>query len=78
MIKYRTGAHRDQQHLENTDDESKKKFAHIVMDITQNPNVMVCEICKARQVLPEGAMPVQILQANLDSFMSIHKKCKTH
>lgn len=78
MIKYRTGAHKNQQHLENTDDESKKKYEHVVMDITQNLNVMVCENCKARQVLPEGPIPVQILQANLDTFMSIHKKCKTY
>jgi hypothetical protein len=51
------------------------KHPHLTIDITQDPNVMVCEVCKKRQVLPAGSMPFRILEANLHAFIKLHKKC---
>jgi hypothetical protein len=53
-----------------------KGYEYIVLDYSKQPNEMICQHCKQKQVLPEGPMPFRIWEANLDAFFKIHRKCK--
>lgn len=48
----------------------------IVLKYDVNPNEMVCERCKGKQVLPEGPISVNMLLAMMKSFQKSHKHCK--
>lgn len=48
----------------------------IVLKYDVQPNVMICERCGDKQVMPEGSIRFSIMEALLNAFMKLHKNCK--
>ena len=53
----------------------KTKFDWIVLKYDVQPNEFVCERCKRRQPLPDGALAISIFEAMGNAFTKIHKRC---
>lgn len=52
------------------------KYPWIVLKYDVNPNQLICERCGKLQVLPEGSMSFDMLEAMVNCFLKLHKRCK--
>ena len=52
------------------------KYPWIILKYDVNPNVLVCERCGDKQVLPEGSMRFYMFNAIGDAFTNSHKDCE--
>ena len=51
------------------------KHSHIVFDYSKAPGTLICKNCGAKQVMPEGAVPIGVWIAKQKEFTRIHKNC---
>ena len=53
----------------------KENYDWIVMNYGVIPNVLECQRCGHKQVMPEGNLRFSILEAIGNAFMKMHKDC---